>query len=192
MNEKRRTLSSLTKQNDSKFPEPPDRSKGGLFLFFQRDYTYVMSLQTTIKDSIKEAMIAKDSVRLNTLRGLSAAFTNENVAKKRKPDTELSDDEVLDVIRRGVKQRKDSIDQFTKGGRADLAESEQAELAILQAYLPQMMSRDEIHAFVEAKKAEMGAFDASKKGVIMGMIMKELKGKADGAEVKEVVESLFS
>jgi uncharacterized protein YqeY len=150
-----------------------------------------MSLQKQIRDSIKEAMIAKDAVRLTVLRGLVTAFTNELVAKGKTPQDELSDDDALAVIRRNVKQRKDSIDQFTTGGRADLAESEQAELVYLEAYLPQMMSKDEIRVIAEAKKAEMGITDKAKLGQFIGTLMKDLKGKADGGDVKEVVESLF-
>lgn len=145
-----------------------------------------------IKDHIKEAMLAKDSVRLNTLRGILAAFTNEVVAKKRKPDEMLADDEALEVIRRAVKQRKDSISQFRAGGREDLAVDEEAELAILQTYLPTMMSRDEIKIVAEQKKAEMGVTDKSKMGMFMGAVMKELKGRADGDDVKAVVEELLA
>ena len=96
-------------------------------------------------------MLARDTVRLNTLRGLLAAFTNEVVARACKPSEELTDDEATDVIRRSVKQRKDSIEQFTAGGRMDLVKSEQAELDILATYLPQMMSRDEIKKVVMAE-----------------------------------------
>src|ERR1035437_5459867 len=95
-------------------------------------YNYSMSLHTNIKNQIKEAMLARDTVRLSVLRGLSAAFTNDLISKKKKTDEELSDEEVLDIIRRQVKQRKDSIEQFQKGGRTDLVESESAELTILE------------------------------------------------------------
>ena len=137
-------------------------------------------------------MLAKDAVRLSVLRGLLASFTNELVAKKRKPTDSLSDDEVLDVIRRAVKQRKDSIDQFTKGGREDLAAAEKAELTILEAYLPTLMSRDEIKVVAQAKMTEMNVTDKSKIGQCMGSIMKDLKGKADGDDVKAVVEELLA
>lgn len=149
-----------------------------------------MSLHATVKSQIKEAMLAKDAVRLSVVRGLVAAFTNELVAKGRKPQEELADDEALAVIRRAVKQRKDSIEQFTKGNRKDLADAETAELGVLEKYLPRMMTRDEIKKFVEAKRAALGAVDKSKLGQFMGAIMKELKGKADGAEVKGVVEEI--
>ncbi|MDO8482265.1 MAG: GatB/YqeY domain-containing protein [bacterium] len=150
-----------------------------------------MPLHTTIRSQIKEAMLAKDALRLSVVRGLVAAFTNELVAKQRKPTEELSDDDVLSVIRRAVKQRKDSIEQFTAGGRQDLVESEAAELSVLEKYLPQMMSREEIKKVAEAKKAELGITDKTKLGQFVGTLMKELKGKADGADVKAVAESLF-
>ena len=88
-----------------------------------------------------EAMKAKDILRLNVIRGLLASFTNEAIAKRRKPDEELSDDEVLIVISRAVKQRKDSIEQFEKGGRKDLVEVEKSELVILETYLPNLYDR---------------------------------------------------
>ena len=136
-------------------------------------------------------MKAKDTIRLGVIRGLVAGFTNELVSLKRMPDGELSDDEALNVIRRGVNQRKDSIDQFTKGGRNDLADSEKAELAILETYLPAQMSKDEVLKIAEAKKNEMAITDKSKSGQLMSAIMKELKGKADGNLVKSVVDEIL-
>ncbi len=149
-----------------------------------------MSIHKTIKDQIKEAMIKKDALRLLVLRGVSAAFTNEMIAKKM-PGDEMPDEQALEVIRRLVKQRKDSIEQFTKGGRLDLAKNEQAEMEILEKFLPKMMDREEIVKIVSAKKAEVGDIDKTKLGQFMGGIMKDLKGKADGAIVKEVIEEMF-
>jgi uncharacterized protein YqeY len=149
-----------------------------------------MSLHTDIKNEIKAAMLAKDTVKLGVVRGLSSAFTNELVNLKRTPQDELSDEEALNVIRRAVKQRKDSIQQFIDGGRPELAEDEKAELAILETYLPAQMPREEVAAFVSNKIQEMGG-DVSKKGMIMGAIMKDLKGKADGDVVKSVVDELL-
>ncbi len=151
-----------------------------------------MSLQNDLKTHLKEAMMAKDAVRLTVIRGLMSAITNELVATGGTPQSEMDDEGVLALIRRGVKQRKDSIEQFTAGGRPELAESEQAELAILQAWLPQMMSQDEIRPLAEAKKAELGIEDKTKLGMLTGALMKDLKGKADGDDVKKVVESLFA
>jgi uncharacterized protein len=139
-----------------------------------------------------EAMKAKDANRLSVIRGLLSSFTNESVAKKRKPDEELSDEEVLSVISRAVKQRKDSIEQFMKGGRSDLADAEKAELTVLEAYLPQQMSQEEVETYVKNKITEAGTVDTTKKGQFMGIIMKELKGRADGGVVKEAVDKLLS
>ena len=150
-----------------------------------------MSLHSDIKNQIKEAMLGRDTIRLSVVRGLVASFTNELVAKSRKPTEELSDEEAIGVIRRAVKQRKDSIEQFKAGNRNDLVEAESAELSILKKYLPQIMSKDEIKKIVEKNRYVMGISDKSKKGQIVGMLMKELKGKADGADVKEVVDELF-
>jgi uncharacterized protein YqeY len=150
-----------------------------------------MTLQETIKSSLKEAMMAKDSVKMTVIRGLMSAFTNELVSIGRTPQDALSDEEVLTVIRRAVKQRKDSIEQFKTAGRDDLVESESAELALLEVYLPQMMSKEEILTIAEAKKVELGVTDKSKVGILMSALMKDLKGKADGTDVKSVVEGLF-
>lgn len=146
-----------------------------------------MSFYQEIKSQMVEAMKAKDTLRLNVLRGLLASFTNESISKRRKPNEELSDEEILAVISRAVKQRKDSIEQFEKGGRKDLVEAEKSELAILETYLPIQMSRDEIAAYVKSKPLP----SVSEKNKFMGIIMKELKGKADGSLVKEVVDTLF-
>ncbi len=136
-------------------------------------------------------MLARDAVRTGVMRGLVAAFTNELVAKNRKPTEELADADALAVIKRMVKQRKDSIEQFQKGGRADLVASEQAELAILETFLPASMPREQIKKVAEAKKAELGVTDKAGMGKLIGAISKELKGQADGADIKAVVESLF-
>lgn len=151
-----------------------------------------MSLQTTIKDGIKDAMKNKDMVRLTVLRGLSSAFMNESVNLNRGPQGELTDEEVIAVLMREAKRRKDSIQQYTDGGREDLAADEKTELAVIEEYLPAMMSVDEIRPIAEAKKAELGIDDKTKAGMLTGAIMKDLKGKANGDDVKAVVESLFA
>lgn len=150
-----------------------------------------MALHEDIKEQLKDAMRAKDEVRLRTIRGMITAFTNELVATRRKPQEILPDEEVIGVIRKLAKQRKESIEQFRAGNREDLAVGEEAELVVLLAYLPQLMSREDIEKVAVAKKAEMGDIDKSKMGMLMGAVMKELKGKADGADVKAVVEAMF-
>jgi uncharacterized protein len=154
-------------------------------------YHFAMTHQE-LKDSLKDAMRAKDQVRLAVVRGLLSAATNEAVAKGKGPDAPLTDDELMSVIMRAAKQRKDSIEQFTAGGRPELAEGEKAELDILQTMLPAQMSRDEIEAAAKAKAAEMGVTDKTKANQLMGALMKDLKGRADGNAVKTVVENLFS
>lgn len=148
--------------------------------------------QADLKEMMKDAMRAKDSVKLTVVRGLISACTNEAVAKGYGPDGVLSDDEVLTVVMRAGKQRKDSISQFEAGGRPELAESERAELAIIETMLPAQMSREEVEAAVKAKAAELGVADKSGANKLMGMLMKDLKGKADGTVVKEVVDGMFA
>ena len=101
-------------------------------------------LHKKIKSELKEAMMAKDAVRLSVVRGLLSSFTNEAVAKGKKPDEFLSDDEALAVVKRAANQRKDAASQYREGSRADLAASEEAELALIQTYLPAQLAREEI------------------------------------------------
>ena len=148
-------------------------------------------LHEQIKNGIKEAMMAHDALRLKAFRAMSSAFTNELVAKNRKPQEFLKDDEAIAVITRLAKQRKDSIEQFKKGNREDLVKEEQAELSILETYLPKLMDKSEVEKVARSTKEKLGITDATKKGMLMSALMKDLKGKADGSLVKEVVESLF-
>jgi len=151
-----------------------------------------MSLHSDIKGELKEAMKAKDEVKLRTVRSMMTAFTNELVATGKKPQDELDDAGVLSVIKRLAKQRKESIVQFEAAGRNELAEPEKLELAVLESYLPQMMSQEEIEPIAKAKLEEMGVTDKSKMGIAIGALMKDLNGKADGGDVKAVVERLLS
>jgi len=148
-------------------------------------------LHEQIKNNIKEAILAKNTVLLETLRSMVAGFTNELVAKNRKPNEILSDPDALTVINRLAKQRKDSIEQYKKGNRQDLVDEEEAQLAILETYLPKLMEKSEIGKIAKNKKEELGIADSTKKGMLMQALMKELKGKADGGMVKEAVDSLF-
>lgn len=151
-----------------------------------------MAIHESIKSGIMEAMKAKDQVRLRTYRSLATAMTNEVVAKKRKPDEFLTDDEALAVLKRASNQRKDSIQQYEAGGRPELAEPEKEELAVIDSLLPEQLSREEIEAAVKAKMAETGVTDKSGAGKLTGAVMQELKGQADGAVVKEVIDSLLA
>ncbi len=148
-------------------------------------------LHEQIKGELKEAMKAHDEVKLRTVRGMLTAFTNELVATGKKPQNMLDDAGVLTVVKRLAKQRKESITQFEAAGRTDLSDAEKAELVILESYLPTLMSRDEIRPLAEAKIKELGAVDKSKMGMLIGSLIKELAGKADGGDVKAVVEELL-
>jgi uncharacterized protein len=148
-------------------------------------------LHEDIKQGIKEAMMAKDALKLKAFRAMSASFTNELVAKNKKPNEILSDEEAIVVITKMAKQRKDSIGQFRKGGREDLVKEEEAELAILETYLPKLMDKGEVEEIAKAKMTELGITDSGKKGMLMSSLMKDLKGKADGMVVKEVVDGLL-
>lgn len=150
-----------------------------------------MSRHSDIKEELKAALKAKEEVRLRTIRSMLTAFTNELVTNGKTPRDELDDEGVLDVIRRLSKQRKDSIEQYEAAGRDELAQTEKDELVVLESYLPQMMSREEIEPLAEAKKNELGIDDKAKMGMLIGALMKDLKGKADGGDVKAVVEALF-
>ena len=140
---------------------------------------------------MKEAMRAKEATRLSVIRGLIAGFTNELVAKGKKPTDELSDEEARAVIKRQVKQRKDSIEQFEKGGRKDLADKEQEELGHLEKYLPATIGQDVIRKVAEIKKQELGITDKKDAGKLMSVLMKEFKGTADGSDVKAVVDEIL-
>jgi len=152
---------------------------------------YVHMTHEDIKNAIKDAMRAKDGVRLEVLRSIASACTNALVSAGNMPQDILPEEEVMLVITRLAKQRKDSIDQFEKGGRVDLAEDEKKELAILQEFLPVLMSVEEIMPYAKSKKDALGIEDKAKMGILVGAIMKELQGKADGSDVKTAVEKLF-
>lgn len=152
-------------------------------------------MQDNIQSQIKDALRAKDQVRLTTLRGVLAAFVNEAVTLGRTPQDKLSDPEAQAVIKRLVKQRKDSIDQFEKAGRMDLSENEKAELKILEEFLPPQMSEDRIREIVvDVLRQAQDNNDPilNNKGAFIGVIIKRIAGQADGALVKKIVEEALA
>ena len=149
-------------------------------------------LTQQIRSDMTAAMKAKDDLRRDTLRGALSAFTNELVAKGRKPTEELADAEAVAVLKRLGKQRKEAAEVYTKGGRPELADKELGELKVIESYLPQTAGREEIEKVARAKKEELGVTDASGLGKLTGAVMKEFAGRADGNDVKAVVASLFS
>ena len=147
-----------------------------------------------IEADLQEALRNKEKLRLEVLRAVKTALTNQSIDEGLGPQGELEEDGVIAVIKRLSKQRRDSIEQFRNGGRDDLAQKEELELVILEHYLPDMMDRDSIKDIAISKKEELGIQDKSKMGVLIGAVIKEInnkKGQADGKDVKEVVESLF-
>lgn len=147
-----------------------------------------MSLKTQILDDIKTAMKAKETVRLNTLRLLSAALKQKEVDER----VELDDAAVLAITEKLIKQRKDSISQFEKANRQDLVDIETAELAILAAYLPAQMSEAEIAAAIDAAIASTGATSGKDMGKVIGALKPQLAGKADMGKVSGLVKAKLS
>lgn len=147
-----------------------------------------MSLKEKIVADMTQAMKDKNANKLSTLRMAKAALMNEE--NKRGVGTVLTDDEVMKILTSLVKQRKDSIEQFTANGRAELAEKEQAELAVLEEYLPQAASQEEISAAVESAITETGASSMKDMGAVMKATLAKLAGKnADGKMVSETVKA---
>jgi uncharacterized protein YqeY len=144
------------------------------------------------REDLKNAMRAKEQLKVDTIRGFLSAFTNELVAKGKKPTDMLTADEMLAVLKRLAKQRKDSIEQFEKGGRPEMAQKEKEELALIEAYLPQMASAEEIERAAKEVVAEAGQVDASAAGKLTGAVMKRLGGNADGTLVRETLQRLLS
>lgn len=148
-------------------------------------------LAQQIKTDMITAMKARDDLRVQTLRGAMAGFTNELVAKGKKPTDEVDDAMVITVLKRLAKQRKDSAGQFAKGDRAEMAAKEIAECAIIESYLPAQASEDEILRIAKEKMSELGVADKAGVGKLIGAVTKHFGGNADGAVVKRVVESFF-
>ena len=145
-----------------------------------------MSLEQTLSADIVTAMKAKDQTRLTALRMLKTALTNKNIEKGRA----LEAAEELQVVSMLVKQRRDSIEQFTKGGRQDLADKEQAEIGVLTGYLPAAASDEDVTAAVAGAIAETGATSAKDMGKVMKAVMAALAGKTvDGKKVSEAVKA---
>jgi uncharacterized protein len=148
-----------------------------------------MTLKDQIKSDLTAAMKARDAERTSTLRMIKAAMKNREIEK----GGELDADEMIKLLRSMVKQRRDSIEQFTKGARQDLVDKEQAEIGIIETYLPQAASAEEIEAAVTAAIAETGAASIKDMGKVMKAAQARLTGKnADGRTVSEIVKSKLS
>ena len=147
-----------------------------------------MSLKTQLTEDMKTAMRAKDQVSLSTIRLINAAIKQFEVDER----TEADDAKVISILTKMVKQRKDSAKIYTEVGRQDLADKENAEIEILNRYLPQMMSAEEIKTVVEAAIAETGASGMADMGKVMGVLKTRLAGKADMGEVNKVLKTALT
>lgn len=148
-----------------------------------------MSLKEQIVNDLTAAMKAKDEIRTSTLRMLKAEIMKYEVSGA---DKEATDEVVTSLIQKQVKQRKDSEEQFRNGGRVEMADKEANEAKILEEYLPEQMSEDEIRAIIEEGIASTGASGKDDMGKVMGAIMPKLKGKADGKLVNQIVMEKLS
>jgi hypothetical protein len=144
-----------------------------------------MSLKARITDDMKTAMRARETARLGTVRLLLAAIKQKEIDER----IELDDAAVSSIVEKLIKQRKDSISQFQAAGRDDLVAAEQAELVVLQAYLPQQLSADEVEAAVVAAIAESGASSAKDMGKVMGLLKSRLAGRADMGQVSALIKA---
>lgn len=150
-----------------------------------------MTLQSDIRADMMAAMKEKNTEKTTLLKSLISGFTNELVSLGRTPQDTLTDEEAMAVIKRAEKQRKDSIKQFEDGGRPELAAGEKTELEFLTEYLPEMMRVDQITEIAKRLKEKMGVDDKAKMGILIGAVVKETAGQADGGDIKDVVLGLF-
>ena len=146
-----------------------------------------MSLMERIDAELKDAMRARDTAKLGVLRMLKAALKNSAI-EKGGAEAQLDDAEAIQVVRKQLKQRQDSIESFEKGGRAELAEKEKAEIAILQQYLPTAMSAAELSRLVRETIAEVGATSKAQMGAVMKALGPKVAGRADGRTISQEVQ----
>ena len=147
-----------------------------------------MGLEQKLVDDMKSAMKSGDKMLLGSIRMLRAQLKNASIAKGK----DLSDEDVIEILSREAKKRKESLELYKKGGRADLVEKEEKELAIITSYLPEQLSQDEIEKIVDEIIAETGAESLRDMGKVMGAVMQKVKGRADGKIVQEIVKKKLS
>ena len=151
-----------------------------------------MGLKEQIGEDIKTAMKAKDKVRLQTVRGIKKAILEKEVELRPKGQDTLTNEQEIELLSQQAKQRRDSIAQFKDAGRDDLAEKESQELAIIETYLPEQVSDEEVEKIIDELIASSGASSMKDLGKVMGPAMKQLKGKADGKKIQSLVKSKLS
>lgn len=148
-----------------------------------------MTLFDQISEDIKKAMLAKDKVALDALRGIKKEFLEAKTAKG--SDGELHDDKALQILQKMVKQRKEAAEMFTNAGRGELAENEMAQCAVIEKYLPTMLSEAELTAVLKEIIAQVGASTMQDMGKVMGVATKQLAGKAEGKAINQKVRELL-
>ncbi|MFA5842391.1 MAG: GatB/YqeY domain-containing protein [Candidatus Gracilibacteria bacterium] len=148
-----------------------------------------MSLQEQLQQDLVTAMKAQDKVKTSVLRMLKAAIMKFEVSGKEK--LVATEEDVVRLLKKEISQRQDSIEQFKAGNRMDLAANEEAELAILKSYMPEMMSEEALEKIVKETVAEMGVTDPKMMGKVMGAVMAKVKGQADGVMVKTMVQRVL-
>ena len=141
---------------------------------------------------LKQAMKNKEQDRLRVLRSIKSKLLEREINERKEGEATLSDEQATEVLMKAAKQRKESIEQFEEGGRNDLADSDRKELEIIESYLPEMLSEEEVRDIARDKIEELGAEDMSDMGQVMGALMQELKGKAEGSLVSKVVKEELS
>jgi hypothetical protein len=147
-----------------------------------------MSLKARIDEDIKVAMKAKDKLRLETVRSIKKAILEKEVALRPKGQDSLNQEQEIELLAQQAKQRRDSIEQYQQAARQDLADKESQELAIIETYLPKQLSEEELNTVLAEIIASVGATSAKDLGKVMGTAMQQLKGKADGKKIQELVK----
>lgn len=151
-----------------------------------------MAIKDQIMADLKTAMKNKDQNRLRVLRSIKARLLEREINERKGGKATLSDEQTIEVLMQAAKQRKESIEQFRDGGREELAKSEEVELEVIESYLPEFLSEDEIRDIAREKIDELGAENMADMGKVMGVLMQELKGKAEGSLVSKVVKEELS
>jgi len=147
-----------------------------------------MRLEQKLVDDMKSAMKSGDKILLGTIRMLRAQLKNASIAKGK----DLSDEDIIEVLSREAKKRKESLELYKKGGRADLAQKEEKELAIITSYLPEQLSQEEVEKIIDEIITETGAESLRDMGKVMSAVMQKVKGRADGKMVQEIVRKKLS
>jgi len=151
-----------------------------------------MSLKEKILDDLKAAMKAQNTDKTRVLRSIKAKILEKEISERKQGESALSDEQIVEVLMKAAKQRKESIDQFKNGGRDDLVEKEEMELELIENYLPEMMSEDDVRKAVKDQIEQMNAESMADMGKVMGALMGKLKGKADGALISRIVKEELS